>query len=146
MRASEHALAPQPPPFIPIVAPEFSSASFDPYTTLSDQLREHDLKMSANFQRMEHRVDNDMQYTCASIRYLQTCVDDTYSRNAWPVPLSRVHSSTFLLWVLRLTLCYLLQLLPRHQLLPKIQTFRKSDPFLLMTKRGREILWSYLGV
>jgi len=38
--------------------------------------------MSANFQRMEKRVDNDLQYICASIHYLQTCVDETYSRNA----------------------------------------------------------------
>jgi len=48
--------------------------------------------MSANFQRMEQRVDNDLQYICASIRYLQTCVDDTYSRNTWPIPLLRDHS------------------------------------------------------
>ena len=48
--------------------------------------------MNANFQRMQHRVDNDLQYICASIRYLQTCVDETYNRNVWPVPLSRGHS------------------------------------------------------
>jgi len=47
--------------------------------------------MIVNFQRMEHRVDNDLQYICASICYLQTCVDETYSRNAWPVPLLRGH-------------------------------------------------------
>jgi len=60
------------------------------HTQLS--LLEHDLKMIANFKRMEHRVDNDLQYICASIRYLQTCVNETYSRNAWPAPLSRGHS------------------------------------------------------
>jgi len=41
---------------------------------------------------MEQRVGNDLQYICASIRYLQTCVDDTYSRNAWHIPLLRGHS------------------------------------------------------
>jgi len=95
MRAREHVPAPQPPPIIPAVVPESSSASsasFDSYSALFAQLREHDLKMSANFQKIEKRVDNDLQYICASIRYLQTCVDDTYSRNAWPVPLSRGHS------------------------------------------------------
>ena len=76
---------PQPPSIIPVVVPgssSASSASFDPYSALSAQLREHDLKMSTNFQRMEQRVDNDQSYICAFIRYLQTCVEDTYSRNA----------------------------------------------------------------
>ena len=41
---------------------------------------------------MEQRMDNDLQYICASIQYLQTCVDDTYGRNAWPAPLLRGHS------------------------------------------------------
>ena len=48
--------------------------------------------------------------------------------------------SPFLHRVLRLTPEYVLQLLPRHQLLLKIQTFRKSDPFCVDDKRGREIL------
>ena len=37
-------------------------------------------------------MNNDLQYICASIRYLQTSVDDTYSQNAWFVPLSRGQS------------------------------------------------------
>jgi len=73
MRVREHVPAPQPPSIILAVVPGFSSASsvsFDPYSALSAQLREHELKMTANFQGMEHRVDNDLQYICASIRYL----------------------------------------------------------------------------
>ena len=63
MCARERAPAPQPPPIIPVVAPRSSSASsasIDPYTALSAQLREHDLKMSANFERIEYRVQNDL--------------------------------------------------------------------------------------
>ena len=37
-------------------------------------------------------MDNDLQHICAYIRYLQTCVDDTYSRNAWLAPLPSGHS------------------------------------------------------
>ena len=48
--------------------------------------------MIAHFQWLEQRVDNDLQHICASIRYLQTSVDDTYSRNDWPSPLSSSHS------------------------------------------------------
>jgi len=95
MHARERVLASQPPPIILVVVPgssSTSSASFGPYSALSAQLREHDLKITANFQRMEHRVDNDLQYICASIRYLQTGINETYSRNAWPVPLPRGHS------------------------------------------------------
>jgi len=52
MRARERALAPQPPPIISAFVPGSSSAystSFDPYLTLSAQLREHNLSMSAHF-------------------------------------------------------------------------------------------------
>ena len=45
--------------------------------------------------------------------------------------------SPFLHWVLRLT-PYLLQLLLRHQLLLKIQTFKRNDPFSVADKKGRE--------
>jgi len=95
MRVRERVPTPQPHPIIPTVILGSSSAfsaSFDPYLALAAQLREHALKMSANFQRLAQRVDNDLQYICAYIRYLQTCVDDTYSRNAWPVLLPRGHS------------------------------------------------------
>ena len=65
MHAREHVSAPQPPPIIPAVVPGSSlssSASFDLYSAFSAQFREHNLNMSANFQRMEQRVDNDLQY------------------------------------------------------------------------------------
>ena len=104
--------------------------------------------MAANFQRMEQRVDIDMQYICASIRYLQTCVDDTYSRNAWLVPLPRGHTQPLPTSGLPFDTWYLLQLLLRHQLLLKIQTFRKSDPFSVDDKKwGRdsiELSWEFL--
>ena len=95
MRARERAPAPQSPHIIFVVAlgsSSGSSASIDSYTALSAQLREHDLKMTANFQKMQQRVDNDLQYIFASIRYFQTCVDETYSKNAWPVLLLRGHA------------------------------------------------------
>jgi len=63
MRARERVLAPQPPPIILAIVPESSLASsafFDPHSALSSQLREHDLKMTANFQRMKQTVDNDL--------------------------------------------------------------------------------------
>ena len=63
MRARERVPAPQHPPIIPAVASgssSASSASFDPYSPFSAQLREHDMKMFANFQRMEQRLDNDL--------------------------------------------------------------------------------------
>jgi len=47
-----------------------------------------------------------------------------------------------------LTPGYLLQLLPRHQLLLKIQTFRKSDPFFVDDKKRGErfcgVIWEFL--
>jgi len=95
MRVRECIPTPHPPPIIPAVvsgSSSASSASFDPYSALSAQLREHSLNMSVNFQMSEQRVDNDLQYISASIHYLQTCVNDTNSRNAWPVPLLRGHS------------------------------------------------------
>ena len=92
MHASERVPAPQPPRIISVVVSGSSSASFDPYAALSAQLREHDLKMYTNFQRIKKRVDNDQQYIYVSIHYLQTSVDETYSRNAWLVLLLRGHS------------------------------------------------------
>jgi len=59
MRARERAPASQAPPIIFVVAPgssSASSASIDPYSALSAQLQEHDLKMTANFERKEHKV------------------------------------------------------------------------------------------
>jgi len=70
MRARERAPAPQPPPIIPVIFPGSSSAfsaSIDPCTALSAQLRKHDLKMSANFERIKYRVQNDLQYIYSSI-------------------------------------------------------------------------------
>ena len=54
--------------------------------------------------------------------------------------------SLFLYRVLRLIHGYLLQLLLRHRLLQKIPTFRRIDPFLLMTKRGRDFMELSMGV
>jgi len=46
-----------------------------------------------------------------------------------------------------LTPGYLLQLLPRHQLLLKIQTFKKSDSFSVDDKKGEERFYGViLGV
>ena len=87
--------ATQSSPIILVVAPGSSSASLvsvDLYSALSAQFHEHDLKMSSNFERIAHRVQNDLQYICLSIRYLQTCINETYSRNAWPIPLPRGHA------------------------------------------------------
>jgi len=56
MRVRERAPAPKPHPIIPVVAPGSSSASVDPYTSLSAQLRKHDLKMTAHLKRIEHGV------------------------------------------------------------------------------------------
>jgi len=52
--------------------------------------------MPTNFERIEHSIQNDLQYIYSSIRYLQTCVDETYSRNAWSVPLLRGHTQPLL--------------------------------------------------
>jgi len=63
MRARKRAPTPQLPLIIPAVALESSSASLvsiDSDSALSAQLREHDLKMTVNFYRMEYRVDNDL--------------------------------------------------------------------------------------
>ena len=132
MYARERAPAPQPPPIIPVVSPgssSASSASVDPYSALSAQLREHDLKMYTNFQRIKKRVDNDQQYIYVSIRYLQTSVDETYSRNAWHVPLPRGHAQTLPASGPPFDILVPPPAPSRHQLLLKIQTFRKSDPF-----------------
>ena len=98
MRAGERAPASQPPFIISTVTPgssSASSASVDPYTALSAQLREYDLKMTAHYESIEHGVQNDLQYICSSIRYLQTCIDDSYSRHAWPIPLLKGHEQPF---------------------------------------------------
>ena len=118
--------------------------------------------MTANFQRMEHRVDNDLQYICVSIRYLQTCVDEIYSMNAWHVPLSRGHSQPlptsglpFETWVPPPALSEAPapperyeQEASRKLVFSELYeaTFRKID-LLLMTKGGRdsmELSGSYL--
>ena len=59
MRARERTPAPQPPPIITVVAPgssSASSASFDLYTALSAHFHEHDLKMTAHFERIEQGI------------------------------------------------------------------------------------------
>ena len=94
MRVRERAPAPQPHPIIPAVAlgsSSTSAASFDPYLALSTQFWEHNQQMSAqmtaHFQRLEQRVDNDLHHICNSIRYMQTYINDIYNRYTWPAPL-----------------------------------------------------------
>ena len=53
MHVRECATAPQSPPIFSAVAPGSTSASIDPYTTLSAQLRKHDLKMTAHLERIQ---------------------------------------------------------------------------------------------
>ena len=95
MRVRECAPASQSQPIIPTFASgssSGSSASFDPYHALSTQLREHSLQMSAemtaHFQRLEQRVDNNLNHICDSIR----CLHDIYHRHTWPAPLPRGRS------------------------------------------------------
>jgi len=93
MRVRERPLAPQPHPIIPAVlgSSSASSAPFDLYHAFSTQLQEHSQQMSAqmtaHFQRLEQRVDNNLNHICDSIRYMQTCVSDIYNRYTWPAPL-----------------------------------------------------------
>jgi len=49
-------------------------------------------EMAAHFQRLEQRVDNDLNHICDSIRYMQTCLHDIYHRHTWPAPLPRGRS------------------------------------------------------
>ena len=120
MCAKERAPTPQAPSIIHVVAPgssSASSASFDPYTALSAQLHKHDLKMSANFQRIEHRVQNDLQYICSSIRISRHASTRPIVGTLGLFHFREATRSPFLHLVLCLTPGYLLQLLPRHQLL-----------------------------
>jgi len=97
MHVGERAPAPvpHPPSIIPTVVPGSSSASVDPYVALSAQLQAHDLKVTTQLERMSARHEeiqqgfqNDLTYICSAIRYLQTCVDESYGRHAWPISLS----------------------------------------------------------
>ena len=94
MHVGERALVPQPPPIIPMF-PGSSSTSVDPLAALSAQLQDHSLKISTQLEKMSTRQEeiqqgfqNDLMYICSSICYLQTCVDESYGRHAWPIPLS----------------------------------------------------------
>ena len=100
--------------------------------------------MTDHFQRLEQRVDNDLHHICASIRYPQTCVDDTYNSNDWPASLPSSHSRPLSLigppfkpWVPP-------SIVPDAPVLPEDPDFQEDWPLLLMTKRGRDIGWSYL--
>ena len=101
--------------------------------------------MSANFKRIEYKVQNDLQYVCSSIRYLQMCVDETYSRNAWPVPLPRGHAQTLPASGPPFDILVPPPAPSRHQLLLKIQTFRKSDPFFVDNKKGERDIVELFG-
>ena len=79
MHARERPPAPQPQPIFSAVpgSSSGSSAPFDPYLALSTQIREHRQEISAemtahcqeisaeiaaSYQRLEHRLDNDLNY------------------------------------------------------------------------------------
>ena len=44
-------------------------------------------EMTAHYQRMEQRLDNDLSHICDSIRYMHTCLGNIYNRFDWPAPL-----------------------------------------------------------
>ena len=44
-------------------------------------------EMTANFQRLEQRLDNDLNHICDSIHYMHTCIGDIYHRFDWLAPL-----------------------------------------------------------
>jgi len=137
MHVGEHALIPQLPPIIPFFVPESSSASVDPYVALSAQFLEHSLKISSQLEKISTRQEeiqqgyqNDLAYAFSFIQYLETCVDESFSRHAWPAPLLSGYAQPlpamgplFDLWVL-------LQLHPMHRLLLKIQISGKIKPLL----------------
>ena len=124
------ALAPQPPPIIPIVSPGSSSASVDPYPALSAQLREHNWRWLLILKRfnMDFRttwlisIHPSVIFRHVSMRVTVGTLGLFLFRAAT--------RSLFLFRVLHLLLGYLLQLLLKHQHLLKIQTFRKNEPLL----------------
>ena len=44
-------------------------------------------ELTANFQRLEQRLDNDLNHICDFIRYMHNCIGDIYDRFDWPAPL-----------------------------------------------------------
>ena len=44
--------------------------------------------MSTRQEEIQQGFQNDLTYICSSIRYLQTCVDESYGRHAWSISLS----------------------------------------------------------
>ena len=43
--------------------------------------------MTAHYQRLEQRLDNDLSHIYDSIRYMHTCLGSMYNRFDWPAPL-----------------------------------------------------------
>ena len=136
-----------PPVVTPFVPGSSSSASIDPYVVLSTQFLEHSLKITTQLEKMSTRQEdiqqgsqNDLMYICSFIRHLQTCVDESYGRYAWPVLLSSSYAQPlpstdppFDLWV------------PppapsEAPASPEDPNFLEDwTPFVMLTKRGRVI-------
>jgi len=92
--------------------------------------------MSARHEEIQQGFQNDLMYICSSICYLQTCVDESYSRHAWPIPLPSSYAQRLLSsgppfdpWVPPLA--------PSEaQAPPEDPDFQEKEaPFVLMTKR-----------
>jgi len=73
------------------------------------------------------------------------CVDETYSRNAWHVPLPRGHAQTLPASGPPFDILVPPPAPSRHQLLLKIQTFRKSDSFFVDDKKGERDIVELFG-
>ena len=147
MHVRERPPAPQPQPIFPAVygSSSGSSAPFDPYLALSTQLRGHSQHISAemvehrqqisaevaaNYQRLEHCLDNDLNHICDSIRYMHTCMAPYTTGLIGRLLFLRIVHSHFLLPALRsrhglLLLLHIRDLLPRRTLI-----LRAIDPFL----------------
>ena len=106
--------------------------------------------MTANFQRMSM----ELIMSCSTSALLFAISRHASTRpTVGMVCLFHLREAThnpFLLRVLHLTPGYLLQLLPKHQLLLRIQTFMKSDPFSVEDKKGErdsmELSWLFLFI
>ena len=152
MRARKRAPAPQPPPIILLLTLD-TLQPHQPLLTLTQLSLLSFLSMIWRCQQILKRLSTEFRTTCNTSTHLFDIPRDASMR---PIvrTLGLFHfqeamRSPFHHRVLRLTPRYLLQLLLRHQLLLKIQTFRMSDPFSVNDKKGErdlEILWSYLGV
>jgi len=51
--------------------------------------------MSTRHEEIQQGFQNDLTYICSFIRYLQTCVNESYGRHAWHVPLPSGYAQPF---------------------------------------------------